>query len=183
MAHCNFLNESDGEIYLETGTAVAHCPISNSYFANSVFPVKKFKEQGLEMGLGTDISGGFSPSLYDNIKQAVMSSRMLEDGVDTNRAFEARGVADSRISVIEAFSLATPGGGEALSLPIGVLKPGYAFDAQVIDIHHPHNRISSFGIFEQPAEILQKILYLATKENIRQVWVQGNLVHQKQLGA
>ena len=183
MAHCNFLNESDGEIYLETGTAVAHCPISNSYFANSVFPVKKFKEQGLEMGLGTDISGGFSPSLYDNIKQAVMSSRMLEDGVDTNRAFEERGVADSRISVIEAFSLATQGGGEALSLPIGVLKPGYAFDAQVIDIHHPHNRISSFGIFEQPAEILQKILYLATKENIRQVWVQGNLVHQKQLGA
>lgn len=179
MAHCNFLNESDGEIYIETGTAVAHCPISNSYFANSVFPVKKLKEQGVEMGLGTDISGGFSPSLYDNIKQAVISSRMLEDGVDTNRPMAERGVPDSRISVIDAFSLATQGGGEALSLPIGVLKPGYACDVQVLDLNVPHNRINSFGVFEKPEEILQKILYLATGENIRQVWVQGNLVHTK----
>lgn len=179
MAHCNFLNEADGEIYIETGTAVAHCPISNSYFANSVFPVKKLKAQGVEMGLGTDISGGFSPSLYDNIKQAVISSRMLEDGVDTNKPMAERGIPDSRLSVVEAFSLATQGGGEALSLPIGLLKPGYACDLQVIDLNVQHNRISSFGVFEKPEEILQKILYLATTENIRQVWVQGNLVHKK----
>lgn len=182
MAHCNFLNESDGDIYLETGTAVAHCPISNGYFANSVFPVKKFKEQGLEMGLGTDISGGYSPSLYDNIRQAVISSRMLEDGVDVNVALGNRGVTDSRISVVEAFSLATQGGGEALSLPIGVLKSGYACDLQVIDTKVVNHRIASFGVFEAPEEILQKILYLATKENIRQVWVQGNLVHDKNEG-
>ncbi|MEG0293736.1 guanine deaminase [Enterococcus sp.] len=183
MAHCNFLDESDGEIYMETGTAVAHCPISNGYFANSVFPVKKFKEQGLEMGLGTDISGGYSPSLYENIRQAVISSRMLEDGVDVNVEPENRGVQNSRISVVEAFSLATQGGGEALSLPIGVLKPGYACDLQVIDTNVKNHRISSFGVFEKPEEILQKILYLATKENIRQVWVQGNLVHDKNEGA
>lgn len=183
MAHCNFLDESDGQIYMETGTAVAHCPISNGYFANGVFPVKKFKEQGLEMGLGTDISGGYSPSLYDNIRQAVISSRMLEDGVDVKVAPEKRGVADSRISVVEAFSLATQGGGEALSLPIGVLQPGYACDLQIIDTKVEHHRISSFGVFEKPEEILQKILYLATKENIRQVWVQGNLVHDKNKGA
>ena len=28
MAHCNFIDEKDGEIFVETGTAVAHCPIS-----------------------------------------------------------------------------------------------------------------------------------------------------------
>lgn len=183
MAHCNFIDEADGATYLETGTAVAHCPISNAYFANGVFPVKKFKEQGLEMGLGTDISGGYSPSLYDNIRQAVIASRTLEDGVDVTIAPENRGVADSRISVVEAFSLATQGGGEALSLPIGVLKPGYACDLQVIDTKVKNHRIASFGVFEEPKEVLQKILYLATKENIRQVWVQGNLVHDKNEGA
>lgn len=179
MAHCNFLNENDGAIYHETGTAVAHCPISNVYFSNGVLPVKKLKEQGVEMGLGTDISGGFSPSLYDNIKQAVMASRILEDGVDVKRPSAQRGVADSRISVVEAFSLATQGGGEALSLPIGVLQPGFACDLQVIDLKAKENPIQTFGVFTQPEEILQKILYLATSSNIRQVWVQGQLVHRK----
>lgn len=179
MAHCNFIDEGDGEIYRETGTAVAHCPISNVYFANGVIPVKKLKAQGVEMGLGTDISGGFSPSLYDNIRQAVMASRVLEDGVDVTRPFSERGVADSRISVIEAFSLATQGGGEALSLPIGVIKPGFACDLQVIDLNAKENPIRSFGVFTQPEETLQKILYLATGSNIRQVWVQGKLVHEK----
>lgn len=64
MAHCNFVDEKDGEIFVETGTAVAHCPISNAYFANGVIPIKRLKEQGVEIGLGTDISGGFSPSLW-----------------------------------------------------------------------------------------------------------------------
>ncbi|MGX6961743.1 guanine deaminase [Vagococcus xieshaowenii] len=179
MAHCNFIDEHDGDIFIETGTAVAHCPISNAYFANGVLPVKHLKEQGVEMGLGTDISGGFSPSLWDNIKQAVMSSRMLEDGVDVTLPPSVRGVEASRISVIEAFSLATQGGGEALSLPIGVFAPGYTFDAQVLDMTAQANQITGYGVFNQPEAQLQKLLYLATPENIKQVWVQGQLVHHK----
>jgi len=164
---------------VETGTAVAHCPISNAYFANGVIPIKRLKEQGVEIGLGTDISGGFSPSLWDNIKQAVMSSRMLEDGVDVTRTQDTRGVADSRISVIEAFSLATQGGGEALSLPIGVIEKGYACDLQVVDMNATGASLSGFGVFNEPADQLQKLLYLATPTNIKQVWVQGKLVHEK----
>jgi guanine deaminase len=179
MAHCNFVDEKDGEIFVKTGTAVAHCPISNAYFANGVIPIKRLKEQGVEIGLGTDISGGFSPSLWDNIKQAVMSSRMLEDGVDVTRTPDTRGVADSRISVIEAFSLATQGGGEALSLPIGVIEKGYACDLQVVDMNATGASLSGFGVFNEPADQLQKLLYLATPTNIKQVWVQGKLVHEK----
>ncbi len=180
MAHGNFIRPQDGALFIETGAAVAHCPISNAYFANGVIPIKQLKKQGVTIGLGTDISGGFSPSLYDNIKQAVMSSRMLEDGVDVTRAQHERGVADSRISVIDAFSLATKGGGDALQLPIGVIKEGYAFDVQVIDSQNQGNPLPDFGVFTTPEARLQKILYLATMQNIRQVWVQGKKVHDKQ---
>lgn len=180
MAHGNFICPQDGALFIETGAAVAHCPISNAYFANGVIPIKQLKKQGVTIGLGTDISGGFSPSLYDNIKQAVMSSRMLEDGVDVTRAQRERGVADSRISVIDAFSLATKGGGDALQLPIGVIKEGYAFDVQVIDSRNQGNPLPDFGVFTTPEARLQKILYLATMQNIRQVWVQGKKVHDKQ---
>lgn len=179
MAHGNFIDSKDGERFIETGAAVAHCPISNAYFANGVLPLKQLKEQGVTIGLGTDISGGFSPSLYDNIKQAVISSRMLEDGVDVQKNSAQRGVENSRISVIEAFFLATKGGGDALKLPIGVIKEGFACDLQIIDTQQPSNKLPMFGVFDTPKELLQQILYLATTENIRQVWVQGELVHEK----
>lgn len=104
MAHCGFLSAEDTEIFRETGTAVAHCPISNAYFGNAVTRVKQLlHDYQVDVGLGTDISGGFSPSLYDNMKQAVMSSRMLNDGVNHEIESDERGVSNSNITLKEAF--------------------------------------------------------------------------------
>ncbi|MGH2221067.1 guanine deaminase, partial [Enterococcus faecalis] len=75
-----------------------------------------------EVGLGSELSGGFSPSLFENLKEAVISSRMLEDGVDATKKPEVPGVKTARITVNEAFNLATVGGGLALSLPIRKLE-------------------------------------------------------------
>lgn len=181
LAHCNFLSEDDAKIFAKTNTAIGHCPISNSYFANAVLPVKKFKNLGVDIGLGSDISGGFSPSLYDNIKHSVMVSRMLEDGVDSCKCQSDRGVDNSRISVAEAFYLATKGGGESLNLPIGSFEEGNACDFQIIDINAEGNKIPVFDTFTKPEYIFQKIMYLATNENIREVWVQGNLVYKNKI--
>ena len=71
MAHCPYLTEEEGEMFAELGVAVAHCPMANSYFSSAVAPVKRFRQQGINVGLGTDISGGYSPSMYENIRQAV----------------------------------------------------------------------------------------------------------------
>lgn len=165
MAHCGHLTDADAKIFAETGTAVAHCPISNVYFGNQITRVKQLiNEFKVDVGLGSDISGGFSPSLYDNIKQTVMVSRILSDQKE----------APHSLTLNEAFYLATAGGGEALDLPIGRLAEGYAFDAQVISTGH------SFIQEETPLEaIFQKLLYLAQPEHIKEVWVQGNLVHSK----
>lgn len=177
MAHCTYMDEADTELFRETGTAVAHCPISNAYFANSACPVRRMREHGVKIGLGTDVSGGFSPSLYDNIRQAVMASRMLEDGVDALVPIERRGAGrPSRISVAEALYLATKGGAEALSLPVGSFEVGRAFDMQVVDVRRPYADLTGFDVFTEPGDVLARILYLATPGNIRQVWVQGRQV-------
>ncbi|OEG21806.1 guanine deaminase [Enterococcus ureilyticus] len=176
MAHCGFLSDQDMKLFAETGTAVAHCPISNAYFGNAVTPIAKLLNQyQVEIGLGSDISGGFSPSLFDNIKQAVMSSRMLEDGVDKECCSEKRGVSNSRISLNEAFYLATAGGGQALSLPIGRLAVDYAWDVQIID----SSELPIFSKEEPLMAIFQKLLYLSRPDNIVEVWVQGRKVHDK----
>ncbi|WP_217595588.1 guanine deaminase [Cohnella sp. GbtcB17] len=179
MAHCNLLDEDDAALFAATGTAIGHCPISNVYFSNSVLPLARWLEKGVEIGLGSDISGGYSPSLYDNARQAVISSRMLEEGVDPALPADARGVPSSRIAIDEAFYLATAGGGEALSLPIGRLAEGYAWDAQIVDIALSGAKLPVFGADVPPQEIFQKIMYLARPENIREVWVQGERVHQR----
>ncbi|MFD5021904.1 guanine deaminase [Paenibacillus sp. NPDC058367] len=179
MAHCNFLEEEDVELFAETGTAIAHCPISNAYFANSVIPIAHFHSKGVEIGLGSDISGGFSPSLFDNIRQAVMSSRMLEDGVNPSLPAQERGLLGSRIKIDEAFYLATAGGGKSLSLPIGRILEGYTWDVQIIDTKLPSAKLPIFDGNEDLENVFQKMMYLARPENIREVWVQGEKVHSR----
>ncbi|WP_438349639.1 guanine deaminase [Paenibacillus sp. FA6] len=179
MAHCNFLTDDDADLFAETGTAVCHCPISNAYFANSVIPIAHLHAKKVEIGLGSDISGGFSPSLFDNARQAVISSRMLEDGVNTALPAEERGVPNSRITINEAFYLATAGGGESLSLPIGRLEANYAWDVQIIDTAVSSAKLPIYQTNEDLHDVFQKIMYLARPENIREVWVQGEKVHSR----
>ncbi len=179
MAHCNFLSDDDARLFADTGTAIGHCPISNAYFANSVIPIARFHALGVDIGLGSDISGGFSPSLFDNARQAVMSSRMLEDGVDTAITANKRGVPNSRITINEAFYLATAGGGESLSLPIGRLQENYTWDVQIIDTKTHSAKLPIFDSQEALHDIFQKMMYLVRPENIREVWVQGNKVHSR----
>ncbi|MEK9199786.1 guanine deaminase [Ureibacillus sp. 179-F W5.1 NHS] len=177
MAHCNFLADKDAKLFASTGTAVAHCPISNVFFSNGVLPARHLHDLGIEIGLGTDISGGFSPSLFDNVRQAVIAARMLEEGVDTTISADKRGVSSSRITTSEAFYFATAGGGEALSLPVGRIEENYAWDVQIINTTLPSAKLPIFN--NDLEDIFQKIMYLARPENIQQVWVQGEKVHER----
>lgn len=179
MAHCNFLNDNDAELFAKTGTAISHCPISNAYLSNSVMPIAHLHTKGIDIGLGTDISGGFSPSLFDNARQAVISSRMLEEGVDPVLPADQRGVSTSRITINEAFYFATAGGGESLSLPIGRLAEKFVWDAQIIDTTLSAAKLPIFDPQEDLHDVFQKIMYLARPENIIAVWVQGELVHSR----
>ena len=181
MAHCPYLTEEEAEMFAEVGAIVAHCPMANSYFSSAVAPIARFRRQGLRVGLGTDISGGYSPSMYENIRQAVVVSRLLETGVNAMLPPDERGGLGegTRISLVEAFWLATAGGGEALGLPVGTFAPGKAFDMQVIDTKRRDSNLTGFGVFNSPADRLARILYLSNTENIRQVYCQGVLVRDK----
>ncbi|CZQ87933.1 guanine deaminase [Trichococcus ilyis] len=179
MAHAVFLSDEDADLFAETGTAIAHCPISNVCFSNGVLPAARFTQKGIDIGLGTDISGGFSPSLFDNIRQAVISSRMLEEGVDPSLEPPERGLPHSRIGANEAFYYATAGGGKSLSLPIGQLEENYVWDVQVIDVNAPNTRLPIFDSGLSMEDLLHKILFLSRPENIREVWVQGECVHKR----
>lgn len=175
IAHAPFLEENDLKILKETGCSIAHSPLSNAYFANAVLPVKAFKTKGARIGLATDVSGGFSPSMYQSIRQAVTSSRMLESGVDPLLSNNTRGRKHSAITFNNALYLATVAGGEALDLPLGKLEKGYMMDIQILNLNE---LIPSYIKPKQPIDILHKALLLSESSNIKEVWVQGKKINK-----
>ncbi len=173
LAHGNFVDESDRALIKQAGAAIAHCPLSNVYFGDAVFPMRKALDEGLHVGLGTDVAGGASPSILASARHAVIASRSLENGVDPALPRGERGRPGSRIDALEAFWLATAGGGVSLDLPIGVFQPGYQFDAFVLDANAGDMTLYPE---DSPQDVVHKAVYLAGRQNIRQVWVSGREV-------
>jgi guanine deaminase len=176
LAHANLIDDPDMATIKSRESGIAHCPLSNLYFSHSVFPARKALDFGLKVGLGTDISGGPSPSILHNCQSAVNVSRALEDGVDPVAAAAERGTPNSRIDFREAFWMATVGGAQALGLKVGEFTEGYQFDALLVDTGVRDSNLLIWDGMDKPDDILQKIIYNAGRDNIAKVWVQGRLV-------
>jgi len=176
LAHSNFINDEDMATIKKRRSGIAHCPLSNVYFSNAVFPARRALDAGLNVGLGTDIAGGPSPSILHNCRAAVNSSRLLEEGVDPQVPAKRRGTPDSRINCLEAFWMATVGGAQTLGLQIGQFSSGYHFDAIVIDTETADSNLHVQKNIDSGHDVLQKIVYNAERQNVVKVWVQGRMV-------
>lgn len=176
LAHGDHLPDDDLERIATIGSAVAHCPLSNAYFSHAVFPVRRALDLGVRVGLGTDIAGGAHPGLLHQCSMASTASRYLDDGVDAAIAADERGVRGSRIDTATAFWLATVGGADALGLPIGLIEPGRAFDAVVVDVGREGSVVRQWDEVDDHARLFEKIVRLAGPAEISQVWVGGTRV-------
>lgn len=178
LAHGDHLGGSDFDLIKQRGAGVAHCPMSNAYFANAVFPSRRALDAGVRVGLGTDVAGGARPGVLSQCGDAVTMSRLLDDGVDARTAPEARGVSGSRISITEAFWMATLGGADLLGIPCGVLEVGRQFDAVAIDLEAPGSALRIWEGIDNDERTFEKIVRLAGPTDITDVWVGGKRTPQ-----
>ena len=196
MAHGIHLSDAEASVLAARGTAIAHCPLSNAYFAHGVLRVRELLGKGIKIGLGTDVAGGYSPAMLSAIRSAVTSSRMLQDGVDK---FDFCGSSDQQnaptravdtstsaaLTMKEALWLATVGGAEALDMGshIGTIHVGKKFDCLVVD---PCRGMAG-GVLSETEPVItdgsgqmevsvEKWLHNGDDRNITQVYVQGRLV-------
>ncbi|MDA3038298.1 MAG: amidohydrolase family protein [Actinomycetota bacterium] len=175
LAHGCLLSDDDMTVLARVGAGVAHCPLSNVYFGNAVFPVRRAMARGLRVGLGTDIAGGAEAGLLPVCAHAVNMSRVLEDGVDQRLSPAGRGVSSSAIDVTTAFWLATGGGADVLGIPAGRLEVGERFDAISVATRpadRPGIGVSVWDLDDWP-RVFEKIVRLATPADITGVWVDG----------
>jgi guanine deaminase len=75
MAHCVYSAGGIGS-HRAAGVFIAHCPQSNTNLASGVAPVRTFLDRGLNVGLGTDVAGGFSASIFRAMCDAVQASKL-----------------------------------------------------------------------------------------------------------
>lgn len=135
QAHCTFLDPGALAHVAKRGTSVAHCPLSNAYFSALPFSLREALENGVKVGLGTDIAGGYHIDIMSSMRQAVAVSRIRQGEKimkdQTNPPYGSGGKVLS-IDWKEALYLATRGGAIALSLPegAGTFTEGAPFDAQ-----------------------------------------------------
>ena len=161
MAHCVYSSPEEIRLMKEKGVFVAHCPESNANLSSGIAPVRTYLEEGMNVGLGTDVAAGSSLSVMKAMTMAIQCSKMRWRYVDDSLA---------PLSVAEAFYMATKGGG-AFFGKVGSFEPGYEFDAVVFDdttLKHP-----------QPLSVqerTQRLIYLAGEEQICAKYIAGKKV-------
>ena len=124
MAHCIY-SEDEMDLLKEHGVYVAHCPESNLNLSSGIAPVRKFLEEGIAVGLGSDVAGGSSLSMAKALTLAVQVSKMYWRLIDEK---------SKPLTFAEAFYLATAGGGSYFG-KVGTFLDGYEFDAVVAEDH------------------------------------------------
>lgn len=157
MAHCVWSNDEERALMKKRGTFVAHCASSNMNLSSGIAPVRKFLDEGLKVGIGSDIAGGSNSSLFQDMVDAIHVSKLYWRLVD---------VKCKALSFTEVFYLASIGGGEFFG-NVGSFKKGYEADALVID-DSSYNR-DGFNLEER----LERTIYLSKNSDIVHKFVRG----------
>lgn len=149
MAHCVYSTKEEVLRMKENHVYIAHCPQSNMNLSSGIAPIRKYLDQGLSIGLGTDLAGGANLSMFRCITDAIAVSKLYWRLVDQ----------DARpLTLEEGFYLATVGGGSFFG-KTGSFEKGYEADVLIgDDLEIP--RSESWGIRER----LTRFLYLAEEK-------------------
>ncbi|POR33884.1 Putative guanine deaminase, partial [Tolypocladium paradoxum] len=197
LAHAVHLTEEEARLIAKRQSKVAHCPCSNSSITSGEARVRWLWEKGIEVGLGTDMSGGYSPSMLDAARQAALVSRHVAMGLRDGEERER-----SKLTVEEVLYLATRGGARVVGLEdkIGGFEVGMQWDAQLVglgsveesgrregegsqrsaaeDEFEDAGNVDVFG-WETWDERMAKWLFNGDDRNTKKVWVKGRLVHSR----
>jgi guanine deaminase len=180
LAHAIHLSDYEKDLIKKTGAGISHCPISNSAITSGECRVRWLLDNDIPVGLGTDVSGGFSPSILHVARQAILVSRHLA---------MSTGLETDKLSTEDVLYLATLGGAKLVGLKnrIGSFAIGKRWDVQLVDLDAPGSQVDVFE-WQVPQKldvqsykvkwhnVIAKWLFNGDDRNTTQVWVNGTSV-------
>lgn len=161
MAHCVSSGDAECRLMKEREVFIAHCPASNMNISSGIAPVRKFLDMGICVGLGSDVAGGTTESIFTAMVDAIHVSKLRWRLVDDSQ---------KALTVDEAFYMATKGGGGFFG-KVGSFEEGYEADVVILNdknLRHP-----------QPLSVrerLERLIYLSDDRNIVGKYVAGKKV-------
>jgi guanine deaminase len=180
LAHAIHLSAEERALIKQRDAKISHCPASNVAITSGRMKTRELLNEGITVGLGTDVSGGFTSSMLNETREAVLMSRhvAMDDG------------DEAKLSVEEGLYLATRGGAKVVGLEsrIGGFEVGMDWDAQLIrlgsvnekgDLSSDEGLVDVFG-GETWDDKVAKWVYTGDDRNTVAVWVKGRLVHQRE---
>ncbi|GJE90755.1 guanine deaminase [Phanerochaete sordida] len=201
LAHAVHLEEEEIELIHRRKAGVSHCPTSNFNLRSGCPKIGVLLDKGIKVGLGTDVSGGFSLSMLTAIQHASVASKLvtLHHGALPGHTPAADGFASKQLSIPTLLYLATQGGADVCNIGarVGSLVPGKAFDALVVRLHSDAGNPGIWGadldkelcitrgdVKESEAEVrkheleglLERFLFCGDERNIKRVYVQGRFI-------
>ena len=161
LAHCVWLDDAEIAVLAETGTGVAHCPVSNMKLAGGTAPLERFWRDGVVVGLGTD--GGISNnsvSMWECMKIGSLLQKVTR-------------LDATAVSAQEALQMATIGGARLLGIDaeVGSIEVGKQADLITVDLWQPH--LLPVALAEGHDPILWNLVFAGRSSDVRDVWVQG----------
>jgi guanine deaminase len=165
MAHCVWTEGEELELMKRRGVMVAHCPTSNFNVASGMAPIRKFLDEGLRVGLGSDISGGHDLNIFRMMVYAIQVSKMHYQQ-QHDRPF---------LTLSEAFWMATKSAGSFFGR-VGSFEPGYEFDALVIDDSELNH--DNYSLLER----MERYIYLGDDRQIIHRFCRGSRLSPPPVG-
>ena len=161
LAHCVWLDDAEIAVLAETGTGVAHCPVSNMKLAGGAAPLDRFWAQGVVVGLGTD--GGISNnsvSMWECMKIGSLLQKVTR-------------LDATAVSAREALRMATIDGARLLGIDheVGSIEVGKHADVITVDLWQPH--LLPVALAEGHDPILWNLVFAGRSSDVRDVWVRG----------
>ncbi len=156
LGHGIHLAPEEREVIRAAGASLVHCPRSNAFLGSGIMPLRRWREEGLSVGLGTDVAAGPSLSLFEEMGFACQAARLLGEPVDGPTALH----------------LATIGGARALGWGsrLGTLDAGKEADFILVDpaLADPLGREGG-----RPEAVVARLLHRPRTGMVRGAFVQG----------
>ena len=164
MAHCVWTDGDELRMMRERQVMVAHCPTSNLNLASGMAPIRVFLNEGVPVGLGSDISGGHDLSIFKMMVYAIQVSKMRY----------CQDKALPFLTLSEAFWIATKSAGQFFG-KIGSFEPGYEFDALVINDSELNH--DNYSLLHR----LERFIYLGDDRHITHRFCRGQLIAEPKI--
>jgi guanine deaminase len=164
FAHAIHLSDREVARLAESGSAIAHCPVSNMFIRSGVMPVERYRSARIRLGLGSDVAGAPELSIVAQMRAGFFQQNARHTMVPD---------APPAPGMLDWLRLATLGGAEALGLDevTGSLEAGKEADLIAVDadVVRPPGAEPSDDV----DEIVSRLVFRERPAMVVGAWVRG----------